>query len=85
MKGLKPFLMAGLFACLLFFLPAAGWSCPVCFSAASKKVLHTYYLSAVFLSLLPFGIVAVISTYVYRQHKKQTYSSNSNEKGSEPK
>jgi hypothetical protein len=36
-------------------------ACPSCYGSAASKVLDTYYLSTVMLSLLPFAVVAAIA------------------------
>lgn len=61
---------------VLSFMSNAAQACPNCFASTTKKVLHTYYLSAVFLSLLPFGVVAFISTWLLR-HKRNSSHNNS--------
>jgi hypothetical protein len=57
---------------LLF--PLAVNSCPNCFGASEKDVLHTYYFSAILLSLLPFGIVTVLSIWITRNHRKTEHA-----------
>jgi hypothetical protein len=37
-------------------------ACPSCYGSLESKVLDTYYLSTVMLSLLPFALVAAIAT-----------------------
>ncbi len=46
--------------CQVMLLPELALACPTCFGSVSKHVLNTYYLSALFLSLLPFGVIAMI-------------------------
>jgi hypothetical protein len=36
-------------------------ACPSCYGSLESKVLDTYYLSTVMLSLLPFALVAAIT------------------------
>jgi hypothetical protein len=36
-------------------------ACPSCYGSSESKVLDTYYLSTVMLSLLPFALVAAIA------------------------
>jgi len=37
--------------------PAASFACPACYSSLGTRLLHSYYLSTIFLSILPFAIV----------------------------
>lgn len=50
-------------------LPTVAHTCPFCFSSTTKEVLHTYYLSVIFMSLLPFGIVGGIAFWIYRNKR----------------
>jgi predicted cobalt transporter CbtA len=47
--------------------PALAAACPMCFSAASPRVLETYYFTAVLLSLLPLVILGTFATWLYRR------------------
>ena len=47
-----------LFAVAALPLPAAA--CPACYGASGPRVLLSYYLSTILLSLLPFAIVGTI-------------------------
>lgn len=40
--------------------PLAALACPNCYAASDTRVLHTYYLSAFLLTLLPFAIIGSI-------------------------
>jgi hypothetical protein len=51
---------------LAFFTPAAAVACPVCFSAASERVLHSYYGTAVALTLLPLLLVGAFVAWLAR-------------------
>jgi hypothetical protein len=51
---------------LVALLPRLAAACPVCFGASNEQALHTYYLTAVFLSLLPLVIVAVFAGWLRR-------------------
>jgi len=45
-------------------------TCTVCFASTAKNVLHTYYVNAIFLSLLPFGILGFISIWSIRKKRR---------------
>ena len=60
-------------ATLILLFPTVGQTCPNCFASTAKNVLHTYYVSAIFLSLLPFGILAFISIWSINE-KKNAFS-----------
>lgn len=62
---------------LLFLVSNSAQACPNCFASTTKKVLQTYYVSAIFLSLLPFGVLAFISIWIfrYKRHLSGTKSS----------
>jgi hypothetical protein len=47
---------------ILLFLanPLAALACPNCYASSDTRVLHTYYLSAFILTLLPFAIIGAI-------------------------
>jgi len=49
--------------------PTLAQACPFCFSSATENVLHTYYISVIFLSLLPFGVVGGIAIWIYRNKR----------------
>ena len=51
-------------------LPELALACPVCFSAASERVFHTYYLTAVVMTLLPVAIVALFAGWLRRRFKQ---------------
>ena len=40
--------------------PATVLACPNCYASLGRRLLNTYYLSTIFLSLLPFAIVATL-------------------------
>ncbi len=67
---------------LLCFSGNPATACPNCFSSASEKVLHTYYISAAFLSLLPFSVVALVSIWLYRQRRHFSHSKSEGEQPS---
>ena len=46
---------------LLLQSPVAAVACPMCYGSSSSRVLDTYYLSTLMLSLLPFCILGVIA------------------------
>ena len=45
---------------VLTLSPAAALACPACYSSLGSRLLNTYYLSAIFLSLLPFAVVITV-------------------------
>ena len=40
--------------------PAAAVACPACYASLGSHLLHMYYLSTIFLSLLPFAVVIAL-------------------------
>ncbi len=40
--------------------PATVLACPNCYASLGSRLLHTYYLSTIFLSLLPFAIIVTL-------------------------
>ena len=44
----------------LLVAPATARACPACYESLGTKLLNSYYLSTVFLSVLPFAIVATL-------------------------
>ena len=40
--------------------PTAAFACPACYASLGSRLLNTYYLSAIFLSLLPFAVVITL-------------------------
>ena len=74
MKSIWHRLVAIGIAAAILLSPTSGHSCPNCFASATKGVLNTYYISAIFLSLLPFGVVGFISYWL--TSKKQSASSS---------
>ena len=53
----------------MFHLPGTAYSCAVCFSG-SEESLQAYYLTTVFLTLLPVLMLASIGYWIYRKHKE---------------
>jgi len=49
-----------LVAAVLAASPLAALACPNCYASSDTRVLHTYYLSAFLLTLLPFAIIGSI-------------------------
>jgi hypothetical protein len=67
-KLMKRFLqLLGIAVFLLFLLPAVSEACPKCFAATGKQALNAYYVSIAFMSLIPFGIIGAVLTWIYRQ------------------
>tara|TARA_Y100000590_G_scaffold335798_1_gene382281 strand:- start:167 stop:415 length:249 start_codon:yes stop_codon:yes gene_type:complete len=52
----------------IFYLPGTAYSCAVCFSG-SEESLQAYYLTTVFLTLLPVLMLASIGYWIYRKHR----------------
>ena len=67
-------LVLGIVATILLVPPAAG-ACPKCFESADPQVLRTYYLSALLLSTIPFGIIGSILGWLFIHHKRQAHRS----------
>lgn len=40
--------------------PATVLACPNCYASLGSRLLHTYYLSTIFLSLLPFATIVTL-------------------------
>ena len=53
----------------IFHLPGTAYSCAVCFSG-SEESLQAYYLTTVFLTLLPVLMLASIGYWIYRKHRE---------------
>jgi hypothetical protein len=54
--------------------PLAAMACPYCYASSGTHLLHTYYLSTVLLTLLPFAIIGsifVIARRVGRRTREQ--------------
>lgn len=49
----------------LFLAPTVGQTCPKCFASSDTSVLHAYYISILFMTLIPFGIVGSILAWVF--------------------
>ena len=58
-----------LFVLIFSFLPEAVNACAVCFSA-SEETLEAFYVTTIFLTLLPFVMLFSIGYWIYRKHKK---------------
>ena len=52
----------------MFHLPGTAYSCAVCFTG-SEESLQAYYLTTVFLTLLPVLMLASIGYWIYRKHR----------------
>ena len=55
----------------LVMSPGAGYACPVCFTAANERVLHSYYGTAVVLTLLPLLIVGGFVVWLARRSRAE--------------
>ena len=58
-----------LFLLIFSFLPAAANACAVCFSA-SEETLEAFYVTTIFLTLLPVVMLFSIGYWIYRKHRK---------------
>jgi hypothetical protein len=47
-------------AATLVVSPTTVLACPNCYASLGGRLLHTYYLSTIFLSLLPFAIIVTV-------------------------
>ena len=50
-------------------VPGIAQACAVCFSGKEES-LEAFYVTTIFLSLLPFVMLAAIGFWLYRQHQK---------------
>lgn len=55
----------------ILLIPSAGGACPKCFGSTDSQLLHTYYLSALLLGAMPFGIIGSILGFLH--YNRQTY------------
>ena len=59
----------------LSLIPGIAKACAVCFSGREES-LEAFYLTTIFLTLLPLVMLASIGFWLFRQHQKATkYSS----------
>lgn len=61
---------AGSTGALVMLLPRLALACPICFSAANEHVLRTYYLTALFMTLLPLVMVGVLAAWLRQRFKR---------------
>ena len=54
---------------IIIFLPRAVNACSVCFSA-SEATLEAFYITTIFLTLLPVVMLFSIGYWIYRKHRK---------------
>ena len=66
----RPWRLGGGLAGLLLLHASPLLACPVCLAATNARVLHTYYLTAVLLLLLPLAVLASIAGWLYRRFKE---------------
>ena len=52
-------------------IPGIAKACAVCFSGREES-LEAFYLTTIFLTLLPLVMLASIGYWLFRQHKKVT-------------
>ena len=57
------------FVLSFLFLPGAANACAVCFSA-SEETLEAFYVTTIFLTLLPAVMLFSIGYWIYRKHRK---------------
>ena len=58
-----------LFVLIFLFLPGVVNACAVCFSA-SEETLEAFYVTTIFLTLLPVVMLFSIGYWIYRKHRK---------------
>ena len=58
-----------LFVLIVLFLPRAANACAVCFSG-SEETLEAFYVTTIFLTLLPVVMLFSIGYWIYRKHRK---------------
>lgn len=49
-----------LVAATLAAIPSTVLACPNCYASLGSRLLHTYYLSTIFLSLLPLAVIVTL-------------------------
>ena len=54
----------------IFLISTLADACPNCFGSTDKKVLYTYYVSAIFLSIMPFAIIGSIAGWLLLQKRR---------------
>jgi len=72
MKSSKIGLLILSAAIFLLVLPAVALACPNCYKSTNAQVLNAYYTSALFLSSLPLGFIAM-AFLVLRQKTRRTH------------
>jgi hypothetical protein len=55
---------------LPLFRASRALACPSCFSAGNPRVLETYYLTALLLSILPLAILGTIGGWLYVRSRR---------------
>jgi membrane protein DedA with SNARE-associated domain len=50
-------------------VPGVAAACPVCFAGGNPRVLETYYLTAVAMTVLPLLIVGVFALWLHRRFR----------------
>ena len=58
-----------LFVLIFLLLPGAANACAVCFSG-SEETLEAFYVTTIFLTLLPVVMLFSIGYWIYRKHRK---------------
>ena len=58
-----------LFVLIFLIFPVAANACAVCFSA-SEETLEAFYVTTIFLTLLPVVMLFSIGYWIYRKHRK---------------
>ena len=48
-------------------LPRLAYACPLCFSSQNKEYRMAYLFTAIFMTLLPLGLVGALLTWVMRR------------------
>ena len=57
------------FVLIFLFLPGVVNACAVCFSGR-EETLEAFYVTTIFLTLLPFVMLFSIGYWIYRKHRK---------------
>ncbi len=56
---------------LVALLPRLAHACPACFAASNERVLPSYYLTGVFMTLVPLVIVGLFARWLRQRFKDE--------------
>jgi hypothetical protein len=56
---------------LFIFASTTLEACPQCFVSSDNQVLNAYYVSVLFMALVPFGIVGSILAWLFIQKRRK--------------